>query len=109
MDAEDAKAGFRHTLFWSAMGILGLILFFGQYLPAVRDAAETRDLLHRLEGRLDQLEAERERLKARIDAVDRGDEHAIQRGLREHEIIPDGVIRLVEERAPRTRGASAGR
>ncbi len=109
MDAEDAKAGLRHTLFWSAMGLLGLILFFGQYLPAVRDAAETRDLLQRLDVRVHELEGERDRLKARIDAVDRGDEHAIQRGLREHDLVPDGVIRLVEERSPRNPGASAGR
>ncbi|MSR74259.1 MAG: hypothetical protein EXS14_02145 [Planctomycetes bacterium] len=96
MDTDDAKAHLRHTLFWSAMGLLGLILFFGQYLPAVRDAADTRDLVVRLELRIGELQAERDMLQARIAAVDRGDPHAIQRALREHDIVPAGVTRLVE-------------
>ncbi len=96
MDTEDAKARVRHTLFWGGLGLLGLILFFGQYLPAVRDSADTRDLVLRLEQRIGELEAERNRLEARIAAVDKGDPHAIQRGLREHDIVPAGIIRLVD-------------
>lgn len=100
MDTEDAKAGLRHTLFWGAMGLLGLILFFGQYLPAVKEAAETRDLVLKLEQSVRELTLERDRLQARIEAVDRGDAHAIQSGLREHGIVPTGVTRLVEAPAP---------
>ena len=85
-------------LLWVGCAVLGLWIFFHGYLPARREAAETRDMVQGLRREVRDLESERDAVQRELKALERGDKLALRRALQREGLTEKGRRRVVEQR-----------